>query len=394
MKAKKIFKYLLIGIAVLMAGLAAWNAYLDHQRSSPFEASEKELEKLAFYQQPEQWFTDHLAQPPFEADGHRFNPKFQYMMQEIGDTEALQKVMEKIFATPLGRKFIRNQVDRDWTLYAKETPPMQTIQDLKVTGRDGHEIPIRVYVPQHAPDDNLPLLVYAHGGGYLFGSIKALDRPVQFMANEAKALVISMDYRLAPEHPYPAASNDGEDVFLWARQNAAALGGDPGRIAFGGDSAGGHVAVNVAQRQIAAGKAPPTMLLLYYPAVGNPIHDRSYQVFKKGYGLDAGFFEYLVTQVFPGRSLDETPDGHMAPLQAASLKNMPPAIIATAGFDILRDSGHAFAQRLQAEGVAVSYFNYPSLMHSFLQFSAVVGEAERATAETARLLGTQLRKEK
>ncbi|WP_442838852.1 alpha/beta hydrolase [Acinetobacter baumannii] len=356
-----------------------------------FQITEKEQEKLKFYQQSEQWFIKNLKQAQITVDGQTLDPKIQYMMQQRGDSDKINRVMEKIFATSTGRKFARNLVDREWTLYSKVTPPMQETQDLTVEGRDGHQIPIRIYKPQHAQDENLPILIYAHGGGYLFASIKALDRPVTLIANEAKVMVISIDYRLAPEHPYPAASDDGEDVFLWAKQNAAQFGGDPQRIAFGGDSAGGHIAVNVAQRQIVAGKAPPTMLLLYYPAVGNPMNDRSYQLFGKGYGLDGSFFEYLLAKVFPNKILDDKPDVFMSPLHAPSLKGIPPTILATAGFDILRDSGHKFSKRLKAENVAVTYFNYPSLTHGFLQLSGVIPDAEQATTETAKLLGTQLR---
>ncbi|MEO0573163.1 MAG: alpha/beta hydrolase fold domain-containing protein [Bacteroidota bacterium] len=389
-----------IGLAIaLLMGMVlvvvfAFNLWLNHQKSKPFKATEDELAQLEFYKQPESWFLNNLKEPRIVLDGQQLDPKFQYIFEEAGDSDENLKMMKLIFSTPLGRKYARHMVDREWNLYSKISPPMKVTFDLEVLGRHGLDIPIRLYVPKDDTDqkENLPVLVYAHGGGLLFGSVKAMDRVVQHIANEANVMVISVDYRLAPEHPYPSASDDGEDVFLWAKNNVKKYGGNPKNIAFGGDSGGGLVAINVAQRQLDQMKPPPTALLLYYPATGLPINDPSYTLFGKGYGLDANFFEYLLTQVFPDQSLETaTPDDYMSPVQSEDLSNMPPTIVVTAGFDILRDSGKRFADKLKADSVAVTYFNYASLTHNFLQLSAIIEDADKATTETAQLLGRMVR---
>lgn len=364
------------------------------RKINSFKASKKEAERQAFYQQSEQWFIRQLKNPQKTIDGQTFNPKFQYMFEQIGDTaEQSFQLMKRLFSFSLGRKLVRYKIDREWTLYTKTTPPMHEVFDLKIKGRGGHRIPIRIYIPELADTkEKWPVLVYAHGGGYLFGSIKALDRAVRLIANEAKMMVVSVNYRLAPENPYPAQSDDGEDVFLWAQKHIEQFHGNAQYIAVGGDSGGGHISINIAQRQLAKGQKPPVALLLYYPATGIPFNDVSNQLFGKGFGLDSSFFEYILTQVFPNENWQTTqPDVYMAPVQSKNLRKMPPTIIATAGFDILRDSGKRFAGQLRADGVDVLYLNYPSLPHSFLQFSGIIEDAEKAATETARLLGQKIR---
>ncbi|WP_409574711.1 alpha/beta hydrolase [Sphingopyxis sp. PET50] len=208
------------------------------------------------------------------------------------------------------------------------------------------------------------------------------------IANEARAIVVSVEYRLAPENPYPAAWDDAEDAYGWALDHAKGFGGDPAMMAVGGDSAGGNLAVSVSARRLAAGKAPPLYQLLYYPALDMGRDYPSWRLFGEGYGLDTGYADYAVARVFPGRDLK---DPEISPIRAASLKGMPATILATAGFDILRDAGRAYAARLEREGVSVIYLNYASLNHSFLQASGVVADAERAATDTASIFGTAIR---
>lgn len=383
---------LILLVLLIILGVMSFNFWLNYQIKQPFIASKAEEEELQFYLKDNNWFQENLKKPQIIIDGQKLDSKVQYMLEQSGDSDQNQSFLRKMFAVPLGRKYLRYRVDGGWTVFTKETPAMKKTHDLKVTGRGGHDIPIRIYVPEHNSTQRLPVLIYAHGGGYLFASIKALDRAVQLMANEAKVIVVSVDYRLAPEHPYPAASEDGEDVFLWTKNNIAKYNGNAELIAFGGDSAGGHVAVNVAQKQMKNGKSSVAMLLLYYPATGLPTNDRSYKLYAKGFGLDRSFFEFLLTQVFPGKELNSAHiDEFMAPDLSVSLKGMPPAILSTAGFDILKDSGARFAQKLQSDSVQVDYFNYSSLPHSFLQYSGVVPDAEVAASETARLFGERIR---
>lgn len=376
--------------ALLLAALAVLpftGPSLPPRPAPAFVPTADEREKLAFYRQPEQWFIEHLAGPREVIDGQTLDPKLQYMMEQLRPHRWLiNHGISLIFSTPAGRRWLRGGADREWQLYTRVTDPMRSVEDRVIPGRDGG-IAVRIYHPETATAGPLPILVYHHGGGWIFASVAAMDRVVRLIANEARAIVVSVDYRLAPEHPYPAASDDGEDAFLWARAHAAALGGSADLVAVGGDSAGGHVAINIAQRQLAAGKPLPRALLLYYPGTGMPSADRSYALFGRGYGLDAAFIEFILPLVFPGMRESDARDDLMDPLRARSLAGFPPTIIATAGFDILRDSGRAFARRLDHEGVPVAYFNYASLTHSFLQFSGVIDDADQAASGTARLFG-------
>lgn len=360
--------------------------------TGPFEPTPEELEKLAVFQQPESWFLAHLQGPPEVIDGATMDPKFQYLAEQMRPVAPwFERLMPAIFATEAGRRWVRGAIDREWQLYTKLTAPMRTVEDRDIPGRDD-PVKVRVYVPQTGSTTPLPVLVYAHGGGWVFASVAALDRAVRLLANEAQVIVVSVDYRLAPEHPYPAASDDGEDAYRWALANATTLGGDPTRVAVGGDSAGGHVSINTVQRQLAAGRPVPRALLLYYPGTGLPYGDRSMQLFGQGYGLDASFIDFILPRVFPGLTDPDQADALMDPLRKAeTLRGFPPTILATGGFDILRDSGRAFAARLAADGVPVADLRYGPLTHSFLQFTGVVAEAERAATGSARLFGDTVR---
>jgi acetyl esterase len=393
---RKILIWVVGGIAALLVlAFAAMQLFFISAVNpvEPFVLTEEEEAHLAFYSQPESWFLEHLQGPRETVDGQTYDPKLQYMSEQSRPAGAwVMRTAPIIFATPWGRAFIRSGIDRHWRLYTKETAPLAHVEDRTIEGRSG-EIPIRIYRPETGNDDPLPVLVYHHGGGWIFASIAAMDRVSRLIANEAKVIVVSVEYRLAPEHPYPAASDDGEDAFFWARANAASFGGDPAHVGVGGDSAGGHVSINIAQRQLQAGKPLPAAMLLFYPGAGLPQNDPSYTLFGQGYMLDSAFIEFILPRVFEDfgvRKIEEA-DDLMNPAGAESLAGLPPAIIATAGFDILRDAGRRFALRLEEEGVAVRYTNYPSLAHSFLQFSGVVEDADTASTESARLFGRLIR---
>jgi acetyl esterase len=354
------------------------------------QAEKKELDLLS---KPESWFIAQIG-PREVVDNQRLNAKLQYVYQQRRKAATERELAGKKVApatdpeaTAEGRKVMRMGADRSWTFRTKVTRDMAATVDYVVKGRGG-DVPIRVYRPQVDEPGPLPVVVYFHGGGWIFGSIAASDRAVRLLANEARAIVISVDYRLAPEHPYPSAWDDAEDVWLWARANAASFAGDPTRLCVGGDSAGGNLAINVSMRQLAAGQPMPIYQLLYYPAVDMSSEYPSYTKFGKGFGLDVSFADYSQAQTFP--NMDKTIPS-ISPIRAPSLSRMPATILVTAGFDILRDSGRAYAARLEKEGVSVLYLNYSTLGHSFLQMSGVVGDADRAATDSARVFGTALR---
>jgi acetyl esterase len=351
----------------------------------------EEQRTLEAARQPESWFIAQLKGPRENVDGDLLNPKMQYLLERVvrpGATPEQEEKSRAAFATGEGRKAARAGVIRSWTINAKITEPMAAVEDRRIPGRGG-EIPVRIYRPKTQAEGPLPVLVYYHGGGYIFASIAAVDRQVRLMANEAQVIAVSVDYRLAPEHPYPAPQDDAEDAFLWVRENAASFGGDPNRIGVGGDSAGGQLATVVSYRQRRANKPMPLYQLLYYPAVHTRQDDRSYEQFGQGYGLDRGFVDAVVPMAFPDPAVREGEDA--IPFNAASLAGMPATILATAGYDPLRSSGRALARKLEADGVSVIYLNFGSLTHSFLNWSGVIDDAHRAATLTAQLFGQAIR---
>lgn len=346
-------------------------------------AETKVLELLA---QPESWFIAELGGKRTVVDGQTLDPKIQYMLARDAAAPKPSGPPVDPGATAKGRAALRDAADRSWTFRTRVTAPMAETLDREVKGRGG-PIPVRVYRPAGG-SGALPVLVYFHGGGWMTGSIAGSDRAVRLMANEAKAIVVSVQYRLAPENPYPAAWDDAEDAFAWAKAHAASFGGDPAMMAVGGDSAGGNLAISVSSRRLAAGQTPPLYQLLYYPAVDMTRDYPSWTLFGQGYGLDVGYADYAVPRVFGTRDLTQP---EISPIKAKSLKGMPATILSTAGFDILRDAGRAYAGRLESEGVSVVYLNFASLNHSFLQASGVIADADRAATDTARIFGIAIR---
>lgn len=362
----------------------------DELNPPEFTLTDAERAHLTLLRQPNAHFIAQLGARECIA-GVTLHPKAQWFLETIArpsDTPESLDEEEQLMDTAEGRAAIRSFVDRAWALKTRLGTPMQSVTDRVVPARGG-ELAVRVYVPQRRNPDPLPLLVYCHGGGWLFGSIAAVDRAMRILADEAQVVVVSVDYRLAPEHPYPAAHDDAEDAFLWACEHAAELGADPGAVAIGGDSAGAHLAVAVARRQLAAGRAMPRYLLLYYPFLDWDRSTPSFAHFGSGYGLDARFIDVMERLTFPDPATRA--GAEFSHLGATSLRGMPASLVVTAGYDILRDQGRAFAARLEADGVAVTYLNAGSLGHGFMQRSGVYDDADRVCVSTAQVFGLALR---
>jgi acetyl esterase/lipase len=267
---------------------------------------------------------------------------------------------------------------------ARPPIPMGRIEAVEVPGRAG-PLPSRLYVPHGAPAGApLPLLVYYHGGGWMFGDLDTHDGVCRFLAAGAGTAVLSIGYRLAPEHPFPAAVEDAWAGFAWAAANAAALGADPARIAVGGDSAGGNLAAVVSLLAREGGGARPAMQLLIYPVTDSADEPRSRSLFGEGFFLtraDMDFFE--AAYLPPGADPD---DPRISILKAPDLSNLPPAYVATAGFDPLRDEGEAYALRLREAGVRAALRRHPGLVHSFANQTAISRTARGAMHEAAGAL--------
>lgn len=231
----------------------------------------------------------------------------------------------------------------------------------------GRSVPARVYWPEAegAWRARPPVIVYFHGGGFVTGSVAIFDALTRSLANATSSVVVSVDYRLAPVHPYPAAVEDAYAAFAWVAENAATLGADPEALFVGGDSAGGNLAAVVALR--ARDESGPAIAgqLLYYPGTDAANGDTdSVRRFSDGYGLSRSGREAF-QRAYAGHVADER-DPYLAPLHAASHAGLPPALVVTAGFDPLTDGATAYADRLRDAGVEVALDHYPEMVHGFL----------------------------
>lgn len=261
--------------------------------------------------------------------------------------------------------------------------PMTQVEPLEIPGPAG-AIGARLYVPPTPAQQPPPLLVYYHGGGWVIGDLDTHDNPCRFLAAHSGACVLSVDYRLAPEHPFPAAVEDAWAAYEWAVANAASLGVDPARIAVGGDSAGANLAAVVCLRARDGGDPPPAMQLLIYPVtqIGEDLPSRL--LFKEGFLLTRRSMDFFEEQYLP-RAEDHR-DPRVSILHAGDLGGLPPAYVAIAGFDPLRDEGELYAQRLREAGVRVALRQHPGLVHTFANLTAICPSARQAMLEAAGAL--------
>lgn len=339
----------------------------------------------ALYQKlPEAYFAAKLDGPPARSGDYVLNPKLQYRFQWAAKNYDFDGT-RKLWEIPAQRQAIRDSVDLGWTYRALLSAPMKSVQDQRIPGPDSTLLPIRIYLPHTQRGGTLPVMVYYHGGAFVMGSIKAVDRTVKVIANEAESIVVSVDYRLAPEHPYPAANADAIAAYEWVAQHAAEFGGDPNRIAVGGDSAGGYLSVVVSNHQIENGSPPPVYQLLYYPAADFRMNYPSARQFAKGFGLDLPLIDFAIANTFPHGLDTSDPLTHVVDLP--TLGRMPPSLISVAGFDPIRDSGIALARNMQAAGVKAELRIEGSLAHNFLEYSGVIADSTKAALETARAYG-------
>ncbi len=252
--------------------------------------------------------------------------------------------------------------------------------DWEVPGADGPLL-ARLYVPPSEPESRA-LLVYFHGGGFVVGSLASTDPLCRLLAAQSGVRVLSVDYRLAPEHPYPAAVDDALAAYRWARSTARSLGAEPELIAVGGDSAGANLALVVAHQQEEG--AVPAFVLALYPVTDAERTGGSREAFGSGFGLTAEQLAELERLYLP----DGVPDGDVrgAILRADDLSAMPPTYIATAGFDPLRDEGEELVERLRAAGVPVVARRFTGLVHGYASFTAISAAARDATLDAASAL--------
>ena len=239
--------------------------------------------------------------------------------------------------------------------------PVTRAEDLTIPGPLG-AIPIRLYTPQDKSD--LPVLVFFQGGGWVVGNLETVDQFCRMIANAAGCIVVSVNYRHAPEHKFPAAMEDAYAGTRWASQDARTFGGDPARLAVGGTSAGGNLAAVVALAARDRGAPPLCYQLLIVPVIDHNFDTPSYRDNAEGYGLAADGMRWYWRHYLSSDADGRHP--YASPLRAPSLGGLPPAFVATAEFDPLRDEGEAYAARLRHEGVMTTHKRYGGMVHGFL----------------------------
>ncbi|MGH3631294.1 MAG: alpha/beta hydrolase, partial [Sciscionella sp.] len=268
---------------------------------------------------------------------------------------------------------------------AELAPEVGSVSESGVPGPAG-EIPVRIYRPEGTGP--LPVVVFFHGGGWVIGSLETHDGSCRDLANRVGCVVVSVDYRLAPEHPFPAGLEDGLAVTRWVLAHAAELNADPTRVVVAGDSAGGNFATVIAQQLAGEGGAAPSGQLLLYPATDMSHDYPSREAFGQGYFLDQASLELFVNCYVTDPAL--VLDPRMSPLLHPKLAEAPPSVVVTAEYDPIRDQGNAYAEALAAAGVPVECRQFAGLVHGFLHFGAFVPAAKAATDEICALLRTLL----
>ncbi len=254
----------------------------------------------------------------------------------------------------------------------------------------GGDIAARVYAPVAAGSDPQPTLVFFHGGGWVIGDLETHDGLCRMFANEGSLKVIAVDYRLAPENPFPAAIEDAFAAVSWIEANASQLGVDPNRIAVGGDSAGGGLAASVAQLAQAAGAPHLGFQLLMFPVTQVGGDTPSLRDFAKGYFLETRTLEWFYNHYAP-RAQDRG-DARASPLLAEAVSGLPDAYVMLAGYDPLHDEGLHYAEKLRGAGVSVTVADYPDLVHDFIYMQAVLPQAHEAVAAAAKAVQAALGK--
>jgi acetyl esterase len=319
-----------------------------------------------------------LIGPPPRLDGQELAPDIQMLLalaKMNGETSLVEgRTVEQARAENLAEVPTVTGPPR----------PMARVEELAIPRADGTEMAARLYVALGAPQPPQPLLVYFHGGGWVIGDLDTHDGICRFLADHGGCRVLSVDYRLAPEHPFPAPLEDAVAAFAWAHENAASLGGDPERMAVAGDSAGGNLSTALCLQNRDAGNPQPAMQLLLYPVTDVVGGQQSRDTFAEGFLLTRNDMEWFENHYIPDGIDDDEPRASM--MRARDVSGLPPAYVATAGFDPLRDEGEVYAERMREAGVQVVLQRHPGMIHGFANLTAICPTARTAMLEVAGAL--------
>ena len=331
----------------------------------------------------------HTAMSEEEAlrflDGHRIRRGSRTMdpkAQIVG--EFVKSIRVPGYFPPLPE--LRQQLRTMVTLMDEPAPALARIEDIQIPGPAG-EIGARVYAPR-AGGAPSPAVAYFHGGGWVQGDLETHHGLCARLALHADVLVVAVDYRLAPEHKFPAAVEDCLAVYRWLRAHGGDVGADPARMAVAGDSAGGNLSAVVSQLTASGATPRPTCQALIYPAVDFSLDTDSHRDLADGHVIPRDRILWYTEQYL--RSEADKADLRASPLRAPSLAGQPPTLIVTAGFDPLRDEGRAYADRLRAAGVEVVHREYPGQIHAFVSLTRAIPQGLACTLEIAEYLRQRL----
>ena len=301
------------------------------------------------------------------------------------EVRALLEMMDAQGAPPLETQDpieARNARLEPMKLLGGQPEALDRVEDLSIPGPGG-DIPLRIYSSERGGIP--PALVYFHGGGFVFGNLDSHDAVCRALAKESGAVVIAVDYRLAPENKFPAAVDDAHAATVWVEANAERLGIDARRIAVGGDSAGGNLATVVAMRCRDAGGPALAMQLLIYPVTDTSSFETgSHREFGEAYFLTRAGMEWFTGHYLASADQKRYPE--VSPLLAPNLGGLPPALVITAEFDPLRDEGEAYARRLEEAGVPVTVTRYPGMIHGFVSMRGVIAGGRQAIKDAAEFM--------
>jgi acetyl esterase len=305
------------------------------------------------------------------------------------EVRALLEMMDAQGAPPLETQDpveARNTRLEPMKMLGGEPDALGRVEELSIPGPGG-DVPARLYSSEHG--GLRPALVYFHGGGFVFGNLDSHDAVCRAIAKESGAVVIAVDYRLAPEHKFPAAVDDCYAATVWVAANAERLGVDASQIIVGGDSAGGNLATVVAMRCRDAGGPALALQLLLYPVTDVSSYETvSHRELAEGYFLTGAAMDWFTGHYLASNDQKRHPE--VSPLLAPNLSGLPPALVITAEFDPLRDEGEAYAERLRQAGVPVTISRYPGMIHGFISMRGVLAGGRQAIREAAEFTRSSL----
>ncbi|HET8728454.1 MAG TPA: alpha/beta hydrolase [Alphaproteobacteria bacterium] len=310
---------------------------------------------------------------PHETAGSlaMLHPQVEAYLQAAADWWAARDLPPSHRLPPARAREVRSELLRH---FPPPFEPMEAVEDHELQARSGPRR-VRIFKPATGHGGPLPVALYFHGGGYVLGSIEDSEAEARRLAARLPALVVSASYRLGPEHPFPAAIEDGYDALLWLAHNAGRYGGDPRRLMVGGTSAGAGVAAAVTRLAVVENGPVIALDYLFCPWLDLTLRERSVDAFAQGYNLDREKLEWFATCYLGSKA--EAADPLISPARHPAPSGMPPTVILAAECDPLADEARTYAGRLEAAGTPVMLYAGPGMIHGFNELTHVIPEGER-----------------